>query len=269
MKRFFSLLFLIGVVSVITWFTYYTLNHKGIREDLDKELKEGIEKTSSNLSNDVVADVYSVFLNEKKHKLKLEYNVTFVEYNKPEIHLNIYLDGKSLFSELVANNVEAFDTEDLFDDEAIVNNVRIKDEDFKIIEAQGKEYLVIEVGYYTEYIAKKYFIYDENSKSLIKAGITKFDKSNLYLNSDNTKLDIFYGGDDDTQIIAKLENNEFYALVLEKVDKKKVLVEYKYFISEGKLEKEKINTISDIVVKEIVNKNKDKEDNKKDTKDKK
>lgn len=269
MKRFFSLLFLLIVVSVIIWFTYYTLNNKGIREDLDKETKEGIEKTSSNMGDNVVADVYSVFLNEKKHKLKVEYDVTFVEFNKPEVYLNIYLDGKNLFKELVACNVIAFDTEDLFDDEAIVNNVRMKDNDFKIIEVEGKDYLVIEVGYYTDYIAKKYFVYNENAESLIKEGITKLDKSVLYLNKENGKLDVFYGGDDETQIVAKLEGNEFYNLVLEKNQENKVLVEYKYSIYEGKMEKEKINTISDIVVKELVKKEKDKDKDKSDKKNSK
>ena len=59
MKRFvglFSLIIFVAAVSGISWITVYTLNHRDIKEEVETKKNKTIEKVTTNMGNDSLAE---------------------------------------------------------------------------------------------------------------------------------------------------------------------------------------------------------------------
>lgn len=244
MKRVFSFIILIVAILFITIITVYALSHKGIREDVPTKNFKKVEKVTSNISNNTLSEVFNVQLNNTRHKVKMEYNVTFEKKNKTIIDLVIYIDGKVMFQDKVSEGITAKKVENLFLNENINSYVRLSENNIKIIENDKKQYLVINVGYYSSYGVLKYFIFDDRGKSLNDEGIIVLDESLKYTDSDKKELDIYY--DIERKTMAKIDKNNIYALEYKNEDKNGILEEYKYSINNNKLNKELLNTYENI-----------------------
>ena len=249
MKRVICIFILIIALTFISGVTVYTLFNKGTRKEIPTKIIKKISKVTSNVGKTSVQDVYNIYLNDSRHKVKALYNVTF--QNNTEIKLTIYIDGKNIFDEVVSNNVNAKNIEDLFLNENINNYVRLTEKDFSIIKDDEQEFLVINVGYSKDNILKKYFIYDDMGNVVDDENLIALDFSKNYVNIDNKDLDIFYDG----MFLGKIEKNNIYILEYNNEEEGSIL-EYKYTMKKGKLEKELINTYSDM--KMIDKKNTDK-----------
>ena len=73
-----------------------------------------------------------------------------------------------------------------------------------------------------------------------------YDEGTKYVSTTEEALDIFY--DDEKEIMAKIEDNEIYAIERADVDDTIVLEEKVYTLKKGKVEEKKLNTYENIVV---------------------
>ena len=245
MKRVISLVVLVIALSGIISFTIYTLNHKGIKEEVETKVIKKIEKITSKMSNKSLTEIYNVYLNEKRHKLKLEYSLA-KELDKEQLNLSLilYFDGEVIFDQiiLISNNSNL---EELFNDKEISDKIKITDNNFNIITDKNNEYFIINVGSYIDKYVEKYYIYDNKGNILTdNDGILIYDSSLFYTSDNGDDLDIFY--DEDRQVLAKLEENVLYVFESKDNDDKFYLEEYKYVIKEGKIYKELLNSYENI-----------------------
>jgi len=245
MKRVISLVVLVIALSGIISFTIYTLNHKGIKEEVETKVIKKIEKITSKMSNKSLTEIYNVYLNEKRHKLKLEYSLA-KELDKEQLNLSLilYFDGEVIFDQiiLISNNSNL---EELFNDKEISDKIKITDNNLNIITDKNNEYFIINVGSYIDKYVEKYYIYDNKGNILTdNDGILIYDSSLFYTSDNGDDLDIFY--DEDRQVLAKLEENVLYVFESKDNDDKFYLEEYKYFIKEGKIYKELLNSYENI-----------------------
>lgn len=247
MKRIISLLILITALSSITYFTYYTLTHKEIKEEVEEKVNKKIERVTSNLTNNRLSEIYNIYLNKEKHKLKLEYTHSYTEEGTTNI--TVYFDGISILNELISINNET-NLESLLLNETISNEIKLTDNNFKILTSEDKEYLLININYILSNNTSKYFIFNNDGNMITKKeGITVYNNEKYYINNDNEELNIFYGTEN-YQILAKVEDNYIYSLEEKKNKKELNIEEYKYFIKNGKLEKEKVFTYDNIKIRE-------------------
>jgi len=245
MKRVISLVVLVIALSGIISFTIYTLNHKGIKEEVETKVIKKIEKITSKMSNKSLTEIYNVYLNEKRHKLKLEYSLA-KELDKEQLNLSLilYFDGEVIFDQiiLISNNSNL---EELFNDKEISDKIKITDNNLNIITDKNNEYFIINVGSYIDKYVEKYYIYDNKGNILTdNDGILIYDSSLFYTSDNGDDLDIFY--DEDRQVLAKLEENVLYVFESKDNDDKFYLEEYKYVIKEGKIYKELLNSYENI-----------------------
>lgn len=249
--NFFSIVLFLVAVSAITCFTIHTLKNKGIREEVEKKELKSTERISSNMTDTSLAEIFNFYLNNEKHKLKFDYNVTFIgEVEKQaDIGLVVYFDGESILNEKVASGIKANNIDDLFKNTNVSDYVRITSKNIKVIKDGELEYLVLDVGYYQNSFKEVYFVFDNEAHNLIDNGILVRNDAVYYVDVEDTLLDIFYGTGD-SQILAKIDGNVIYSLQPEASKNVFVFHEYKYFIQERKLKNEIINNYVDIKLKD-------------------
>ncbi len=251
MKKVVSFIILVLAIGGISFLTVYTLNHREVKEDIKEKINRQIENVTFNMTENNLSEIYNVYLNNQRHKLKLEYNITFnKDVGTGMGDLVVYIDGGKVISENVINNIEALNIDSLFMDSLVDSYVRIDMNNLEIIKENNKEYLLIKVGSLDkDKIKEKYYLFNDKGESLINNGIFIRDDNNYLVDSEDNNLNIFYDVGAG-QVRVKREGNTFYALVLEEVEKKLVLNEYKYYFKDDKLEKELISTHQDIKIKE-------------------
>lgn len=251
MKRFvglFSLIIFVAAVSGISWITVYTLNHRDIKEEVETKKNKTIEKVTTNMGNDSLAEIYNVYLNKNRHKIKFEYSLKTLWNGLAEVELLVYFDGRSVLNEKVVSDINFTDIKSVFENETVDKYVRISEKNIKIIKDNGIDYLLFDVGYYNGSIIEKYFAFNEDTESILENPIVVRDSLNTYVNEDDSILDIFYNSEE--QVMAKLEENVIFALVPSVNKKKYIINEYRFVIKDGKFQKELIKTYENIKLKE-------------------
>lgn len=241
-----SFVLLIVVVSAIWWITSYTLKNKGIREEVENKVFKNIENISSNMTSNTLTEIFNIYLNDEKHKIKFDYHVSINE-EKVSINLVAYFDGKSVIDEnvLIMNKSEELrKIDDVFSNENVSDFVRLKEKNLKIVDFDGIQYLVVDLGYFNTFYKEKYFIINKEANVLTENGILVRDDAAVYSSKEEKDLKIFY--DNDKQVLAKIQDGYIYALVPIENGDMFDIKEYKYTIREGILEEELINTYVDI-----------------------
>lgn len=259
MKRFICFIFLIGVVTGIVILTMYTLDHKELRDETEEKIVNKIEQVTSNLAGNNLSEIYNVYLNKEKHKIKLSYTVTLKAKGLADINLVVYFDGALVYEEIVADSIRGVEVDAILARDDVSRYVKLDLEDIKIIAANKKDYMVLTIGYLNEFIKEKYYVFNNKGEMLDKKGIIVSDTSKYYVDSEGLELDIFYDNING-QKLAKIENNKIYALEekenkedkKDKEEKKSLkLVEYEYIIKDGKLEREKLQEYENITIKDV------------------
>lgn len=244
MKRLFSLILLVVAVSGLIYITHYTLNNKGIRTEVKRKESSTIEKVSSNITNSNSSEIYNIYLNNERHKVKIEYQLVNRSEEEIGLTLYVYFDGKNALEREVVHSVNYTSVIDLMKDDTISNIIQINEKRFLNLKDDSMEYLVIDVGIYEEDSKRFYYILNGNGDVLNEEGILKSDTSKIYM-IENDLFENYY----DDMTLAKLDNNTIWALE-EKSQKKNLnLLENKYYIKDGKLEKELIKTYENVSLK--------------------
>lgn len=244
MKRLFSLILLVVVISGLIYITHYTLNNKGIRTEVKRRESSAIEKVSSNMTKNNLSEIYNIYLNNERHKVKIEYQLVNKSDKEIGLTLYVYFDGKNALEREVVYSSNYNSVIDLMKDDTISNIIQINEKRFWNLKDDSREYLVIDVGIYGEDSKRLYYILNGSGDILNEEGILKSDTSKIYMIDD----DLFENYYDD-MTLAKLDNNIIWALE-EKTQKKNLnLLENKYYIKDGKLEKELIKTYENVSLK--------------------
>ncbi len=243
MKKIVSLIVLTLALGGIFSLTLYTLMHKEIKKEVTSKVSKKIELVNSNINNNGLIDIYNIYLNNEKHKLKFDYSIN-IEDNKDIGVLTGYIDGEKIFLEDVIDNLEYQNIEELFKDDIVKNYVNIDMDSLEIIKDK-EDYLLIKVGSYLGNIKEKYYLINSKGKLLIN-GIVIRDDSVKYLSKDKEELNIFY--DSLEQIRVKREGKYFYILEESKQEESNLIDinEYKGYIKNGKFIKELVQTYSNI-----------------------
>ncbi len=250
MKKVISLI--IGIVSIlgIIALTTYTLTHKGIRNRNNVTANDTkIELVSSTYNGNVLAEIYSIVLNGQKHKIKFEYNMVLnPETQITSAFLRVYYDGGNIITEDIIDNFKVDNIEDLLSNTQVKNYVKITTDKIEIKKINDKEYVLLKVGYYDSYIREKYFFFDDNGDLLINKGTVIKDNGVKYVTLDNQELDVFYGVNNEEQILGKFEDNIMYALevISHEEDLNYDIVECIYYFEDEKLVREELKTYPDI-----------------------
>jgi len=242
MKRIISVIILFISLTSIIGYTVFILFNKGVKKETKPNIVKTIVKVSSNLSNNTLAEIYNIYLNNEKYKVKLEY---MVNEEKNIITLNIYLDGNLILEQDILS-CENCVLEEIVKNKEIMNIIGFTEIDFKILKTD-KEYLIIEIGYNKDTISKRYFVFDDNGKIVSdKDGIVLYNNKEYISNLlDSYKIkDVLY--------LVKINGNELYVLEDKSTKKKNIIEEYKYIIKDSKITKELINTYEDIEIKDKV-----------------
>ncbi len=250
MKKIVCLIVLILALGSITFLTVYTLSNKGVKENVVDKVNRKIENVTSNITDSSLNEIYNVYLNDHRLKLKMEYNININKENSlVSGNLLVYIDGNRVILENVINNIKQENIKDVFGNSLVDNYVRIDMNNIEIIKENGQEYLLLKIGAVDkDKIKEKYYLFDDKGNSLIDEGLIIRDDNEIIINEDNSELNVFY----DTlngQVRVKRENNIFYVLELENEDNKMVLNEYKYYFKNKKLNKELIVTHEGVMVK--------------------
>lgn len=241
--NFFSLVLLIVAISAICWLTSYALENKGIREEVENKVFKNIEVISSNMTDNALSEIFNVYLNDEKHKIKFDYYISIVE-GIASIDLIAYLDGKSVLNENVAMGIVADNIEEVFADENVSNYVRLTEKNFKVLNFENNEHLMVDLGYFDKFYKEKYFLINKDAEVLIENGILVRDDSVHFVDVDDKELDIFYSND--YQTLAKVENNAIYVLMLVENNNLYDFKEYKYSYQNGSLVNELLTTYIEI-----------------------
>ena len=136
MKKIISLI--IGILAFIgiSSITIYTLTNRGIRTEITNNKKEIIELINSNYNDNILAELYNVYLNGQRHKIKLEYD-------------------ERVISNLVLDDDEA---EKLFENEEI-SQIKLEMEDIQIVKIDNLDYILLEIDCYGKYAKSYYFLF--------------------------------------------------------------------------------------------------------------
>ena len=132
-KWIFSILILIGALIAIIWGTNYILNNNGLKKQEKKEIKHTIEKVTSNETSNNLSEIYNIYLNNEKHKVKMEYQLLQKSEESLYILLYIYFDGKKSLEMEVASLIENSTIHSVFLNEDIGDNIKISESSFKIL----------------------------------------------------------------------------------------------------------------------------------------
>ncbi|MCM1052582.1 MAG: hypothetical protein NC483_01205 [Ruminococcus sp.] len=236
MKKFLSLIILIGSLWFIITLTCNILTDNGIKVDVKTKENRIIGKVSSNEVDNMLSDVFNIYLNEVRYKVKIDYTFNVLEDETTNLELKIYFDGKEILSKVVGVNVVK-DLEEPFRNEDIINKVLLTEDSFKIINSD-KDYLSIKIGYLNNY--GEYYLFNNKGNLLNEKAILAYDNKN-YVNENDELLDIFY----ENNYYVKFLDNEMFVLELEN-GKNLKFKEYKYNINNNKINKELINTYENI-----------------------
>lgn len=239
MKKISLAILIIGVISITT-LTIYTLTHKQI-EDSEKVIKiKSIEKASSNMTEHELSEIYNVELNGKRHRLKSNYRLNFLE-DKTELNLTLYLDGFEILQMVVDDDIKAKTIDEVFNENENSFS-KIEEDSIKIIK-EDQDYLLVSIESNTK---EEYFVWNSKGDNLIK-NLLVYDESINYISTTEEPLAIFY--DEEKQIMVKIEDNEIYALEAKEEKENIIIEEYKYQIKKNKVKKELINTYENITIK--------------------
>lgn len=250
-KWIFSFLILIVALAGIIWGTVFVLNNNGLKKEEKKEIRKVIEKVTSNETTSNLSEIYNIYLNNEKHKVKLEYQLTTRFDETLSTILYIYFDGKKCLDMEVSSLQEVANIHDVFSNEVVGPNISVNESSFVILKENEIEYLLVNVGVNDDSIRKYYYLINNNGDIMYDKGILVSDSNKDYLINEGEPFNNYY--DSENKTLAKIEGNDIYALE-EKTEKKKInLIEYKYYFKEGKLKKEKIQVFEDIKLNEKEN----------------
>ena len=236
-----SLIILLLAITAITTLTVYTLTHQNIEGTEGMVRVKSIEKATSNLTSNELNEIYNLQINGKRHKLKSNYYVTF-EDGYANITLTLYLDGFEILNMVVEDKIKAKNIEDIFIEE---NSFPVIEEsDIKIINTD-QDYLLINIYSDVENIKEEYYVWNVDRETLLE-NIIVYDESISYTSTTEEPLNMFY--DSERQVLAKVEDNEIYALEQEQVGEIMILQEYKYTFKNNEVNKELINTYENVTI---------------------
>ncbi len=241
MKKVISIIILVLALSGIIFITSYALTHKGIKEVTNVRVTKAIEKATTNKTNARLTDIYNIYLNKKRHKLKTEYLLTEID-NVSKITLTIYWDGDSIYQSDIISTLK---DEQLLENDIFKNNYALDIKSFRVLKDEENEYLLIDVKYNIPNEIEKYYVFDNKGKSLISEGILVYDSSKVY-SSEDEDLNVFY--DNERQVLANILKNQIYCLELETEEDNNKLKEYKITISDGKIKKELEATYNNVLI---------------------
>ncbi len=248
MKRTICGFVLIIILSSIGLFTIYTLKKQSVKENVyNARVTNKLKMTSSTMLDDNLSQVFTIYLNGLKHRLKIDYHVLLDQ--EQICTLTMYLDGKEIFSTNVINNVTAPSTKELFTEENIAQYVKLSEQNFEVIKTD-EDYLAILLGFYNGKIEQKIYLINDKGKILNPNPIIYKNTNEYYIDSNNNELNIFY---QDNQIMANIENNKIYSLEIENVLDNYRFLEYVYTIKNSQINKELINTYDYIKIKDEQN----------------
>lgn len=242
-KWIFSIVILvIGIVGIV-WGTIYILNNNGLKKQEKQETKKIIEKVTTNENRTNLSEIYNIYLNNEKHKVKIEYQIMNRSDESLYTILYIYFDGKKSLEKDFVSLQDVATIKELFVLEDSLN-LKITENDFKILKGEETEYLLVNVGIIDDTYKYYYYLINNNGDIIDDKGILVKNSSKDYLDSEGNSFDGYYNIEEKT--LAKVEDNVIYALE-EKREKKKInLVEYKYYFKDKKLNKEKVKVYEDL-----------------------
>jgi len=242
-KWIFSFLILIVALVGIIWGTIFVLNNNGLKKEEKKEVKRVIEKITSNETRNNLSEIYNIYLNNEKHKVKVEYQLISRSDESLCILLYVYFDGKKSLEKEVTSLQEEITLHEVFLHEDI-DNIKTNESSFVILKENEIEYLLVNVGVNDDAIKKYYYLINNNGDVINNKGILVSDNSKDYLTGEGGNFNNYY--DNERKLLAKIDGNDIYALE-EMTEKKKInLIEYKYYFKDGKLKKEKMQVFEDI-----------------------
>lgn len=241
MKKTCLIILVIALIGITT-ITIYTLANQEIKGTQEIKKTKSIEKASSNLTENELNEIYNVQLNGKRHRLKSNYRVV-LEDKFAKITLTLYLDGFEIHTQDIMTNLDLKEIEKNFQDQ--INNFEtISEENIKIIKTD-QDYLAVSITSNIENLKEEYFIWTSSGDNLLK-NVVIYDEGTKYVSTTEEALDIFY--DDEKEIMAKIEDNEIYAIERAEADDTIVLEEKVYTLKKGKVEEKKLNTYENIAV---------------------
>lgn len=241
MKKTCLIILVIALIGITT-ITIYTLANQEIKGTQEIKKTKSIEKASSNLTENELNEIYNVELNGKRHRLKSNYRVV-LEDKFAKITLTLYLDGFEIHTQDIMTNLDLKEIEKNFQDQ--INNFEtISEENIKIIKTD-QDYLAVSITSNIENLKEEYFIWTSSGDNLLK-NVVIYDEGTKYVGTTEEALDIFY--DDEKEIMAKIEDNEIYAIERADVDDTIVLEEKVYTLKKVKVEEKKLNTYENIAV---------------------
>lgn len=241
MKKTCLIILVIALIGITT-ITIYTLANQEIKGTQEIKKTKSIEKASSNLTENELNEIYNVELNGKRHRLKSNYRVV-LEEEYAKITLTLYLDGFEIHTQDIMTNLDLKEIEKNFQDQ--INNFEtISEENIKIIKTD-QDYLAVSITSNIENLKEEYFIWTSSGDNLLK-NVVIYDEGTKYVSTTEEALDIFY--DDEKEIMAKIEDNEIYAIERADVDDTIVLEEKVYTLKKVKVEEKKLNTYENIAV---------------------
>lgn len=239
MKRIICIIILIVGLVFIGGVTTYTLSHKEVKNKVIENVTKNIEEVTYNLSGDTYQQIYNVYIDNQKHKLKLMYSISMIN-DTADVRLMVYFDGVSIINQKVASNLVGEDIEDIVASRIFVEHIKFSDKRIAIKKLDNKEYILLDVGYYNDSYKEYYYIFDDAGELILDDGFLVVDESVNYISDDERELDIFY--DKNNQVYTKIENNSIYTLIPNENNDNIKLKEYKYIIKDGNIEKELLNT---------------------------
>ena len=173
MKKAISLFIGIIAITGIISLTTYTLMHKDFRNKIvTNEESFETELISSNLNSNTLSEIYNIYLNKQRHKIKFEYNVRINQDTyETSAFLRVYFDGGNIITEDVVDNFLVKSAKDLFQYSDINTYVKIKLDDIQILKIKNKDYVLLKVGYFDSRVKEKYYLFDDNGDLLIRNGV--------------------------------------------------------------------------------------------------
>lgn len=249
MKKVFSLFILTISLACIIGGTFYILNHKGIRKVVEEKTKPIIEKVTSNESKTSLSEIYNIYLNKERHKVKLDYQLVKKSEETFSGVLYLYFDGKSVLEREVVGEQKISSIKDLFKEDFVQQYVRIQENDFSILKSEDIDYLLVKIGNTSDKIQVHYYILNNNGDLMKEEGILAYDSSLEFVTLENEDFPYYYEIDNENWL-AKVNKNEVFALEEKNVNKKIQLIKYKYFMKDEKLKKEKIQIYEDVKLNE-------------------
>ena len=248
MKKVFSIFILILALGGIIALTTYTLTHRGLKQRIEPKKNEEIELINTNYSGNTMSEIYSIYLNAERHRIKFEYQLNInEETSSGPLELTIYLDGKRTTHRTLINEAADGNLKEIIPSEDL--NIEITKEDFQIVKMDGNEYLLLKTKENNGYLKEYYLLINSVGNLVINDELLIKDESINYVDNEGNPLDFFYNDTD--QIMSKYVDGTIYHLEPKPIKNVYQFVEYKYYLTEGQIEKEEINIYDNIMGEEI------------------